>query len=68
MTTSQASRLFDIPYNSLLMYVRGIYGKSLGLEVDKNSAAVADHSVRKRRYQNRWKEQKQAPKVNRCDS
>lgn len=32
MTTSQASRLFGIPYNSLLMYVRGKYGKSLNLE------------------------------------
>uniref|UniRef100_A0A6V7IXR5 BTB domain-containing protein n=1 Tax=Bracon brevicornis TaxID=1563983 RepID=A0A6V7IXR5_9HYME len=32
MTTSQASRLFGIPYNSLLMYVRGKYGKSLKLE------------------------------------
>lgn len=32
LTTSQASRLFGIPYNSLLMYVRGKYGKSLKLE------------------------------------
>lgn len=32
MTTSQASRIFGIPYNSLLMYVRGKYGKSLKLE------------------------------------
>ena len=32
MTTSQASRIFHIPYNSLLMYVRGKYGKSLKLE------------------------------------
>lgn len=32
MTTSQASRLFGIPYNSLLMYVRGKYGKSLKLD------------------------------------
>ncbi|XP_053966639.1 protein jim lovell isoform X1 [Anastrepha ludens] len=32
MTTSQASRVFGIPYNSLLMYVRGKYGKSLKLE------------------------------------
>lgn len=32
MTTSQASRIFSIPYNSLLMYVRGKYGKSLKLE------------------------------------
>ena len=32
MTTSQASRMFGIPYNSLLMYVRGKYGKSLKLE------------------------------------
>lgn len=32
MTTSQASRIYGIPYNSLLMYVRGKYGKSLKLE------------------------------------
>lgn len=32
LTTSQASRMFGIPYNSLLMYVRGKYGKSLKLE------------------------------------
>lgn len=32
MTTSQASRVFGIPYNSLLMYVRGKYGKSLKLD------------------------------------
>lgn len=32
MTTSQASRVYGIPYNSLLMYVRGKYGKSLKLE------------------------------------
>lgn len=32
MTTSQASRMYGIPYNSLLMYVRGKYGKSLKLE------------------------------------
>ncbi|XP_014208319.1 filaggrin-2 [Copidosoma floridanum] len=32
MTTSQASRTFSIPYNSLLMYVRGKYGKSLRLD------------------------------------
>ncbi|XP_014224822.1 protein jim lovell [Trichogramma pretiosum] len=32
MTTSQASRTYGIPYNSLLMYVRGKYGKSLKLE------------------------------------
>lgn len=32
MTTSQASRVFCIPYNSLLMYVRGKYGKSLKLD------------------------------------
>ncbi|XP_035712745.1 extensin-like [Folsomia candida] len=35
MTTSQASRIFGIPYNSLLMYVRGKYGKSLKLDVLK---------------------------------
>ena len=32
MTTSQASRVYGIPYNSLLMYVRGKYGKSLKRE------------------------------------
>ena len=32
MTTSQASRVYGIPYNSLLMYVRGKYGKSLRLD------------------------------------
>lgn len=31
MTTSQASRIFGIPYNSLLMYVRGKYGEFLNL-------------------------------------
>ena len=35
MTTKQASRVFEIPYNSLLMYVRGKYGKSLRLDVLK---------------------------------
>ena len=32
MTTSQASRVFGISYNGLLMYVRGKYGKSLKLD------------------------------------
>jgi hypothetical protein len=33
MKTAQASRVFGIPYNSLLMYVRGKYGKSLKLDL-----------------------------------
>jgi len=40
MTTSQASRIFGIPYNSLLMYVRGKYGKSLKLEQLKKDCLV----------------------------
>ncbi|XP_046406219.1 protein jim lovell [Ischnura elegans] len=40
MTTSQASRIFGIPYNSLLMYVRGKYGKSLKLEQLKKNCLV----------------------------
>ncbi|CAB3364648.1 Hypothetical predicted protein [Cloeon dipterum] len=40
MTTSQASRIFGIPYNSLLMYVRGKYGKSLKLEQLKKDCEV----------------------------
>ena len=35
MKTAQASRVFGIPYNSLLMYVRGKYGKSLKLDLIK---------------------------------
>lgn len=43
MTTSQASRVFGIPYNSLLMYVRGKYGKSLKLEtLRKNCIGAPD--------------------------
>ncbi|XP_063983799.1 protein jim lovell [Diachasmimorpha longicaudata] len=41
MTTSQASRMFGIPYNSLLMYVRGKYGKSLKLEQLKRDCTGA---------------------------
>ena len=41
MTTSQASRIFGIPYNSLLMYVRGKYGKSLKLEQLKRDCTGA---------------------------
>ena len=33
MKTAQASRVFGIPYNSLLMYVRGKYGKTLKLDL-----------------------------------
>ncbi len=44
MTTSQASRVFAIPYNSLLMYVRGKYGKSLRLDaLKKNTPAANDN-------------------------
>lgn len=43
MTTSQASRVYHIPYNSLLMYVRGKYGKSLQLDqLKKNTPAAND--------------------------
>jgi len=43
MTTSQASRVYGIPYNSLLMYVRGKYGKSLKLDkLKKNTPAAHD--------------------------
>ncbi|CAG7721182.1 unnamed protein product [Allacma fusca] len=41
MTTSQASRIFGIPYNSLLMYVRGKYGKSLKLDLLKKGLDMA---------------------------
>jgi hypothetical protein len=41
MTTSQASRIFGIPYNSLLMYVRGKYGKSLKLEQLKKDCLIS---------------------------
>lgn len=38
----QASRIFGIPYSSLLMYVRGKYGKSLKLDVLKKGL---DHAM-----------------------
>nr|XP_022916962.1 protein jim lovell isoform X1 [Onthophagus taurus] len=44
MTTSQASRIFGIPYNSLLMYVRGKYGKSLKLEQLRKDCIAAPGS------------------------
>lgn len=34
MNTSQAARYHRIPYNSLLMYVRGKYGKTLNINVN----------------------------------
>jgi len=37
----QASRIFGIPYNSLLMYVRGKYGKSLKLDLLKKGLDLA---------------------------
>jgi len=42
LTTSQASRMFGIPYNSLLMYVRGKYGKSLKLEQLRRTCTSAN--------------------------
>ena len=45
MTTSQASRFYSIPYNSLLMYVRGKYGKSLKLDKLKNSTPAAHDTL-----------------------
>ncbi|XP_059098225.1 protein jim lovell-like isoform X2 [Tigriopus californicus] len=45
MTTSQASRVFGIPYNSLLMYVRGKYGKSLKLERLKQRTPAANDNL-----------------------
>lgn len=45
MTTSQASRVFGIPYNSLLMYVRGKYGKSLRLDVLKMKSTSANDNL-----------------------
>ncbi len=45
MTTSQASRMFSIPYNSLLMYVRGKYGKSLKLDVLKSQTPAANDNL-----------------------
>ena len=45
MTTSQASRVFGIPYNSLLMYVRGKYGKSLRLDVIKKNTIAANDNL-----------------------
>lgn len=45
MTTSQASRIFGIPYNSLLMYVRGKYGKSLRLDVLKRNTPAANDNL-----------------------
>ena len=41
MTTSQASRVFGIPFNSLWLYVRGKYGKSLDA-LKKNTPAAND--------------------------
>lgn len=34
MNTSQASKAYGIPYNSLLMYVRGKYGKTINVNMD----------------------------------
>ena len=45
MTTSQASRVFAIPYNSLLMYVRGKYGKSLKLDLLKARTPAATDNL-----------------------
>ena len=45
MTTSQASRVFAIPYNSLLMYVRGKYGKSLKLDLLKAQTPAATDNL-----------------------
>lgn len=45
MTTSQASRFFGIPYNSLLMYVRGKYGKSLKLDALKKTTPAANDNL-----------------------
>ncbi|KYN08070.1 Protein TKR [Cyphomyrmex costatus] len=44
LTTSQASRMFGIPYNSLLMYVRGKYGKSLKLEQLRRTCTGTNNS------------------------
>lgn len=33
MNTSQASKTFGIPYNSLLMYVHGKYGKTINIDL-----------------------------------
>lgn len=45
MTTSQASRIYGIPYNSLLMYVRGKYGKSLKLDKLKKTTPAAHDTL-----------------------
>lgn len=45
MTTSQASRIYGIPYNSLLMYVRGKYGKSLKLDKLKETTPAANDNL-----------------------
>ena len=45
MTTSQASRVYGIPYNSLLMYVRGKYGKSLKLDKIKETTLAAKDNL-----------------------
>jgi hypothetical protein len=45
MTTSQASRTYGIPYNSLLMYVRGKYGKSLKLDKLKETTPAAKDNL-----------------------
>lgn len=45
MTTSQASRIYGIPYNSLLMYVRGKYGKSLKLDKLKETTPAAKDNL-----------------------
>jgi hypothetical protein len=45
MTTSQASRVYGIPYNSLLMYVRGKYGKSLKLDVLKQQTTSSNDNL-----------------------
>ena len=41
MTTSQASKTYNIPYSSLQVYVKGKYGKSLKLDKLKNTTLAA---------------------------
>lgn len=50
MNTSQAARYHRIPYNSLLMYVRGKYGKTLNIKLNEEpklnqSATIPPSSI-----------------------
>lgn len=41
LNTSQASKTYGIPYNSLLMYVRGRYGKTMNIPLTPSSSPTS---------------------------